>query len=188
MPPSDADVVRRVLAGDVEAFAVLVDRYSDQCTRYAARVVGNREDAEEAVQDAFVRAYRALGDYEDRDRFAAWLFRILINQCRTAAARAARREREHLNVSAETFDAAHAGPWAGDNPDAAERCARRDQLERALACLTPSHREAVVLRLADDLTYDEMAAVTGAGVSALKMRVTRAVARLREFLKETACV
>ena len=179
--PSDAAVVRRVLDGEADAFAILVDRYSERCARIAARVVGNPEDAEEAVQDAFVRAYRALGDYEERDRFSSWLFRILINQCRSAAARSARRER--------TFPGVEGGGAAAltdeATVDAAERYARRDQLERALARLRPEQREAVVLRLGEDLTYDEMAEVTGAGVSALKMRVTRAVARLRELLKET---
>ena len=179
--PSDAAVVRRVLDGDAEAFAILVGRYSDRCARFAARVVGNREDAEEAVQDAFVRAYRALGEYEERDRFSAWLFRILVNQCRSAAARAARRERTFSYAEAEEPAALPDETSA----DAAERYAQRDRLERALARLRPDQREAVMLRLGEDLTYDEMAELTGAGVSALKMRVTRAVARLRELLMET---
>lgn len=184
VPPSDAAVVRRVLAGDAEAFAILVDRYSDRCARYAVRIVGNREDAEEAVQDALVRAYRALGDYEERDRFSAWLFRILINQCRSAAARAARRERTFPDVDADLPGAApHDGVI-----DSAERYAQRDRLERALAQLRPEQREAVVLRLGEELSYDEMAMVTGAGVSALKMRVARAVARLRELLTEVYSV
>jgi len=183
VPLSDAAIVRRVLDGDVEAFAVLVDRYSERCARYAARVVGNREDAEEVVQDTFVRAFRALDDYRERDRFAAWLFRILINQCRTAARRAASRDR-----TVSLFDPERSGeppPVVGDD---AERYAERDRVERALARLAPEQREAVVLRLGEELTYDEMAAVTGAGVSALKMRVARALTRLRELLTEVHCV
>jgi RNA polymerase sigma-70 factor (ECF subfamily) len=181
--PSDSAVVRRVLDGDVEAFALLVDRYSGRCARYASRVLGDPDEADEVVQEAFVRAYRALGDYRERDRFAAWLFRILINQCRTAAQRAATRDRAFPRL-----DPDEAGDQLAYDDGAADRYAERDRLERALARLRPEQREAVVLRLGEELTYDEMAAVTGAGVSALKMRVTRAVARLRELLTEVHCV
>ena len=186
MPSSDSDslIVRRVLAGETEAFADLVHRYADRCARCATRIVGNREDAEEAVQDAFVRAFAALGEYREQDRFHAWLFRILINQCRSVAARSARRERTFPDV--EPDDAPPSGlpsPFMLD-----DRIADRDQLDRALARLVREQREAVVLRLGEELTYEEMADVTGAGVSALKMRVARGVSRLRALLTEVYCV
>jgi len=177
---TDAAVVERVLAGDADAYAILVDRYYDRFARYAVHMVGNREDAEEAVQDAFVRAYRSLGQYEERERFAAWLFRILMNQCRTVAALGRRRERTFPDVDPGELTLTDAG--------GAERQELRDRLERALAQLSPEQREAVVLRYGEDLSYDDMAAVTGAGVSALKMRVKRAFARLRELLQEAYCV
>lgn len=186
VPPTvpDALIVRRVLDGDTEAFALLVARYSDRCARCATRIVGNREDAEEAVQDAFVRAYEALGEYRERDRFYAWLFRILINQCRSVVARSARRELTFPDVepdAPETFQ-----PSALRTVD--DSLADRDRLERALGQLAPEQREAVVLHLGEELTYQEMAAATGAGVSAMKMRVARGVARLRALLTEVYCV
>jgi RNA polymerase sigma-70 factor (ECF subfamily) len=177
---TDAAAVERVLAGDVDAFAILVDRYYDRYARYAVRMVGNREDAEEALQDAFLRAYRSLALYEERERFGAWLLRILVNQCRTAAARRRRRERTFPDVDP-------AGLETSTSCDA-ERHALRDRLERALAQLPTEQREAVVLRYAEDLSYEDMAAITGAGVSALKMRVKRAFDRLRELLQEAYCV
>ena len=182
--PSDALIVRRVLDGDTEAFALLVRRYSDRCARCATRIVGNREDAEEAVQDAFVRAYAALGEYRERDRFYAWLFRILINQCRSVVARSARRERTFPDLEPDA---------GGDMPSTAsfaldDQLADRDRLERALAALVPEQREAVVLHLGEELTYEEMAEATGAGVSAMKMRVARGVVRLRALLTEVYCV
>src|ERR1043166_1675134 len=88
---ADAQIVERVLAGNVEAFATLVERYRDRCARYAMHMLGNREDAEEVLQDAFVRAYRSLARCEDPDRFGAWLFRILVNRCRTLVARGGAR-------------------------------------------------------------------------------------------------
>jgi RNA polymerase sigma-70 factor (ECF subfamily) len=176
---TDRAIIQEVLAGDVEAFSRLVDRHYDRCARIAMRILGNREDAEEAIQDAFLRAFRALASYEDRERFSAWLSRILINQCRTIRTRVQRREEvfSHLDLAdAELFADAEGVESAW--PD----------LERALAQLPADQREAVVLRYSDDLTYEEMARITGAGESALKMRVQRAFARLRALLQEVSNV
>jgi len=172
---SDRAIIQLVLSGDVEAYARLVDRHYARCARIAHRILGNREDAEEAVQDAFLRAFRALEDYEDRERFTAWLARILVNQCRSMLARTRRREAVFLDVDPRALDFAVAGieamgPWP--------------ELEHALAMLPVEQREAIVLKYADDLTYEEMARITGAGESALKMRVQRAFARLRALLQE----
>ena len=176
---TDREIIERILAGDVEAYASLVDRHYDRCARIAVRILGNREDAEEALQDAFLRAYRALGSYEDRERFSAWLTRILVNQCRTMLARTRQREAvfpdlETAALALATDERAPEGSWP--------------ELEHALARLPAEQREAVVLRYADDLTYAEMARITGAGESALKMRIQRAFARLRILLAEVYCV
>ena len=89
---SDVEAVRRVLGGDTEAYATLVARYRDRLARYAVHMLGNREDAEEALQDAFVRAYRSLERCDDGARFGAWLYGILVNRCRKIG-RASCRER-----------------------------------------------------------------------------------------------
>ena len=182
---TDAEVVRRVLAGDADAYAILVDRYYDRYARYAVHMVGNREDAEEALQDAFLRAYKALGRYEERAQFGGWLLRIVVNECRTMAARRRRRDRLFPDVGAPEWRAAEEGS-AADHP--AERAALREELERALARLPREQREALLLKYTEELSYDEIAAVTGAGTSALKMRVKRACERLREILLGAACV
>lgn len=176
---SDLTIINRVLDGDVEAYALVVDRHYQRCARIAVRIVGNREDAEEALQDAFFRAFNALGDYEDRERFSAWLTRIVINQCRTMLARTRQREAVFLDVDPAdvVFD---------ESTDEADEA--WPELEGVLALLPVSQREALVLRYADDLTYEEMSRITGAGESALKMRVQRAFARLRTLLSEVANV
>jgi RNA polymerase sigma-70 factor (ECF subfamily) len=176
---TDRAIIQQVLAGDVEAFARLVDRHYDRCARIAQRILGNREDAEEAIQDAFLRAFRALGTYEDRERFSAWLTRILVNQCRTVRARVERQAAVFTDVDvqeAERFTSS-----AHDSEDWPD-------LDHALAQLPPEQREAIVLRYADDLTYQEMSRITGAGESALKMRVQRAFTRLRALLREVSSV
>lgn len=173
--PTDAALVQRVLEGDVESFAVLVDRHHERCLRIALRLLGNSEDAEETVQDAFVRAYRALGRYEEREQFAPWLTRILVNRCRTAMSRRVRHGRTFVDdelaiAAAATRDSADGGMWRGE-------------VERALAALPAEQREAFVLKHVEELEYEAMAEITGAGVSALKMRVKRARERLRALLE-----
>jgi RNA polymerase sigma-70 factor (ECF subfamily) len=172
---TDAAVVRRVLAGDVEAFAILVDRHHQRCLRLAGRLVGNTQDAEEVVQDAFIRAFRALGRYEEREQFGSWLTRILVNRCRTSASRSARRAQTFVHDEA----AANAAAARGSTDSRVWRA----EIERALAALPAEQREAFVLKHIEELDYDAMARITGAGVSALKMRVKRACERLRMLLE-----
>lgn len=173
---TDAAVVRRVLDGDVEAYAILVDRYYDRLARFAVHMLGSREDAEEALQDAFLRAFRALDRYEERERFGAWLCRILVNQCRTTLAR-----RRHAELPLPAWGEGKLEPG---EPHPEEREALREEIDRALARLPAEQREAFLLRHVEELGYEEMAALTGAGVSALKMRVKRAADALRALLTE----
>jgi RNA polymerase sigma-70 factor (ECF subfamily) len=173
---TDAQIVARVLRGDAELYAELVKRYRARYARYALHMLGNREDAEEALQDAFTRAYRSLSRCEDPERFGAWLFRILVNRCRTVGARRGRRARTFVSDETALLEAAEEHP--------AERTAWREEIERALSRLRPEQREAFLLKYVEDLGYDEMAKMTGAGVSALKMRVMRACDRLRELLSD----
>jgi RNA polymerase sigma-70 factor (ECF subfamily) len=168
----DAADVRRVLAGDVDAYTRLVNRYYERCARYAVRMLGSRDDAEDALQATFIRAYRALDKYQERDRFSAWLYRILMNQCRSVAARRAHRERVFVREEAAFLSAPDQTPnWSGDD---------EEFVQRVLGELDPLLREAFVLKYVEELSYDEMSALTGAGVSALKMRVKRACERLRD--------
>jgi RNA polymerase sigma-70 factor, ECF subfamily len=173
---SDADLVRQVLAGDIGAYAELIARYRDRLGRYAVHMLGSREDAEEALQDAFVRGYRSLARCDDAARFGPWLHGILVNRCRTTGARVARRER--LLVRNE------AALNAASLPSDDERTELADQVSRALRRLAPEYREAFLLKHMDDLEYDEMARLTGVGVSALKMRVKRAREQLQAIFRE----
>jgi RNA polymerase sigma-70 factor (ECF subfamily) len=172
---TDAELVVRVIAGDAGAFTDLVARYHAACLRYAAHVLGDRMEAEDVVQETLLRAYRSLGRYQERQQFRPWLFRILINRCRSAVARkGARRLR-----SADPID-----------PDTVTLCdgsavvELRSRLTRAIAGLDDPHREAFLLKLGEGLEYGEIARITGASVSALKMRVKRARDLVRARWKE----
>lgn len=177
---ADPVLVRRVLDGDGRAFTALVDRHAAACLRFATRMLGSREDAEDATQEALLRAYRALGTYDERTVFRTWLFAILVNRCRTTLLRRARRERRVLTDD-EAVDRAAASSEARSTE-------LREELSSALERLDGDQREAFLLKHVEQLDYEEMAAVTGASISALKMRVKRACARLQDLLREDSDV
>jgi RNA polymerase sigma-70 factor (ECF subfamily) len=172
---SDADLVARVRRGDLAAYAELVARHRTSLERCAYHLLGNLEDAEDALQDALVRAYRAIDRCRQPERFRGWLLSILVNRCRTRLARPDPIARDLVASTAIDHAAA---------PDGTERASWREEIERALATLSPDQREAFLLRHVEDLTYEEIAALTGASVPALKMRVNRACERLRHLLED----
>src|SRR3954453_15517862 len=135
---TDAQIVARVLRGDAELYAELGERYRGSYARYALHMLGNREDAEEALQDAFTRAYRSLARCEDPERFGAWLFRILVNRCRTLGARRGRRAQTFVVDETAILEAAEEHP--------ADQAAWREEIDRALQQLRSEQREAFVLK------------------------------------------
>ena len=176
-PPDDTALVQTVLAGDVDAYGVLVNRYSAEYMRFAVRMLGTVEDADEVLHTAFYRAYQHLGSCEDPSRFGAWLYRIVVNECRTRASRRGLRERRLVRD-----EAALAQLPAKDRADG--QFALREELQRAIDQLSVENREAFVLKYVEELSYEEMSEITGAGISALKMRTKRACERLREILED----
>jgi RNA polymerase sigma-70 factor (ECF subfamily) len=172
---TDASYVERALGGDAAAFAALVDRHAPACLRYATRMLGSREDAEDATQDTLVRAYRALGRYDPSLSFRTWIMSILVNRCRTALLH---RQRRTSRVVLDEV-AVERAATIDESDDAL-----RDAIERALERIDPAQREAFLLKHVEMMSYEEMAAATGAGISALKMRVQRACDRLRVLLEE----
>ena len=172
---SDDEIIAAVLAGDDEAFSVLVSRYTAKYSRFAARMLGSREDGEEALQDAFVRAYRSLRKRDGTAAFGPWFHSILVNQCRTAATRRANRLRMLVDDEG-ALEQAIAPAQAGS--------AEKSEIELAITKLEIGQREVFLMKYVEDMSYDEIAEVTGVGVSALKMRVKRTADRLRELLGE----
>jgi RNA polymerase sigma-70 factor (ECF subfamily) len=175
--PPDAVVIARVLDGDVEAFALLVDRYQDEFTTYAKHMTGSADDAADIVQESLVRAYRSLRRCGDPARFKGWLFRIVSNQCKTHVTRRSRRGRDGLADVAAAIASPH-------EADADMRQAElRSELEAALRQLPADQREALVLRYLHDLSLQEMTEVAGASIPALKMRLKRGREALRSRLE-----
>ena len=175
---SDAHIVARVLRGDTGAYAMLVQRYQGQCMRYADRVLRDRAEAEDAVQETFISAYDALARYSEQARFRTWLFTILINRCRRRA-----QQRHRYERLAVTDDAALLEAPDDRSVEQLERDEQMEHVRMGLARLEPLLREAFLLRHVEGFDYEEMSGMTGAGVSALKMRVKRACEALRAHLE-----
>jgi RNA polymerase sigma-70 factor (ECF subfamily) len=169
----DAAIVKRVLDGDVEAFGVLVARYRTAFGRHAVGLCGDTDLAADAMQEAFIRAYDALATCEHPERFGAWFFRILRNQCHN------HRTRRRPAVPLDGLDAA--APGAAD--DRLARSELRGQMEAALARLPEAQREALLLRHLEGLSYGEMADLLGEREDRLRMRVHRARDAMRRELE-----
>jgi len=163
---TDAELVAQARSGQDAAFAALMGRYHAGCLRFAHHLLGDRLDAEDVVQETFVRAFRNLGRYEERDTFRAWLYRILVNRCRSAG-------RQLRIARARIVADDGAGERAAVPGESAMLDVHR-RLDRALAGLDARHREAFLLKVGEELEYEEIARLTGVTIPALKMRVKRA--------------
>jgi RNA polymerase sigma-70 factor, ECF subfamily len=178
METEAAAVLARARQGDHEAFRALVDEHSRSVFRLAYRMTGNQQDAEDVVQESFLRAYRQLGRFEARANFGTWLYRITAN-CAVdlMRSRQARRDQSH----AESLEVT--GPFVVSDGAGPERLAASAEIERrvnrAMDQLSPIERAAFTLRHYEGRTIDEIARALGLRTSAAKHSVFRAVRKLR---------
>lgn len=161
-------LLARARDGDADAFDALLRPRRARLWSVCLRVVGDRQDAEDALQDALTAAWLHLGSFRGEARFDTWLYRIASN----AALAVARRRRER---AVDPHDLPEDGDLLRDHAD---QVADVDRVRRALAALPEQFREAVVLREVADLTYEEIAAHQGVGVQTVKSRLNRARAQL----------
>lgn len=176
LDPADADqqIITSVLAGDRDAFGVLIHRYSDPLYRHAMGMTGSPDVAEDILQQSFIKAYNHLG--EVRGRFDAWLFRIVANGCKDWLKNI---RRTHVSYEEDDQPSTYATP-----DEDLDRTELRQDLDGALAQLSASLREAFVMKHVEGRSYEEMADLLGTTVGALKMRVHRARESLQSLLEE----
>ncbi len=171
--------VRAAQEGDMAAFEWLVKRHEERLFGFCTRWLHSNEDAREVCQDAFVRAWQALPEFEGRARFSTWLYQIALNLCRDRAKSRATRQSE----STITLDEVEAPPPCPRNtPDtSAELQSELQKLERGLAQLPEKLRAALVLTTMEDLSHEECAQVLGCSVRGIEGRVYRARQMLMEW-------
>jgi RNA polymerase sigma-70 factor (ECF subfamily) len=185
MEVDDAVLVALARAGDQDAFRGLVERHSRAVFRLAYRMTGNEMDAEDVVQEAFLKAYRALAQFESKSQFGSWLHRIVANCAYDALRSRARRDEEPLERTNEDGEATSLDP-AADAPGA-DRLVWGGQVRRrvkaALGRLSDTEKSAFVLRHYEGLSMEEIGGVLGVEANAAKHTVFRAVRKLREALE-----
>jgi RNA polymerase sigma-70 factor (ECF subfamily) len=179
-------VLARARQGDADAFRLLVERHSHAVFRLAYRMTGNEQDAEDVVQESFLKAYRQLGRFEARANFGTWLYRIVAN-CAVDLMRV--RQGRNEQRRSETLDVLNTDntPTDGQGP---ERLAESAEIGRritaAMSGLTPLERAAFTLRHYEGRSIDEIARALDLGTSSAKHSVFRAVRKLRVALAPLA--
>src|SRR5688500_1517592 len=171
---SDQVIIQRVLAGERDAFRLLISRYSDPLYRHALCMTGSPDVAEDILQLSFIKAYQHLA--EVRGRFDAWVFRIVANGCKDWLKNI---RRSHLSYDEDDQPSSYATP-----DEELDRSELRTDLDGALAALPASLREAFIMKHVEGRSYEEMADLLGTTVGALKMRVHRAREALQALLEE----
>ena len=190
MVGSDADAVARARAGDDDAFRVLVERYSRRIFGLAFRMTGNEHDAEDVVQETFLRAFRRLKQFESRANFGSWLYRIAVNCSFDFMRTRQRREERHNSIRAA--DPTNPDPsqesvqLVADDPTP-DRLTFSAEVQRevhsALERLSPKEKAAFVMRHFEGMSMKEIAGVLGIRTNATKNTIFRAVKKLRERLE-----
>ena len=176
-----AAILARARQGDGDAFRVLVERHSRAVFRLAFRMTGNEQDAEDVVQESFLRAYRQLGRFESRANFGTWLYRIVAN-CSVDLMRA--RQSRHDQSRGDSLEVVVSLPASeGHGPERlAESAEIATQVTEALRDLSALERAAFTLRHHEGRSIQEISQLLGIGTSAAKHSVFRAVKKLRVTL------
>ena len=186
---SDAIAVERTLAGDRDAYRVLVERHSQNVFRLAYRMTGNRHDAEEVVQEAFLRGYQKLSQFAARSNFGTWVYRIAANYAIDRMRQKQREDSRREAPRAADADGMEKDPLNNvrDEAPTPERLTQsielRKQMEQALAALSDAERTAFVMRHWEGCGIEEIAAVLKSSSNATKNTVFRAVQKLRLALQ-----
>ena len=186
MAGSDAAEVARARAGDETAFQALVERHGRAVFRLAYRMTGNEQDAEDVVQETFLKAYRRIGQFEDRAAFGSWLHRITANAAYDLLRVRSRKKEGGVETGSEDPAPDPLDAFESESPSP-ERIALSGQIARrvkaALARLSPQERAAFTLRHFEERPIREIASLLELDVSATKQSVFRAVRKLRQALE-----
>ncbi len=175
--PDEEAIIRRCLDGDKDSYSVLVDRYKAMAYNVAYRRVGDEETARDLAQESFIAAYAGLDRFRFGSKFSSWLYSIVLNKCR-----------DHLRQVRDTVSTDELAEVMPDKGMSPEQTASARQssgvLQRALDALPAEYREVLVLKHIEGLDYREIAAITGTGIPALKVRAHRGREMLKKILEK----
>lgn len=178
---ADAEIVARVLKGDKQAYALLIEAYKGPLFNLAFRMTGDYSDADDLTQETFIKAYQNLHQFDQEKKYFTWLYTIGINLIRNHLNRKAR---EHVQQTENRFFAGTQARGDGRGEGDAVSEEKLGRLEEAMQQLSVDLREAIVLKYHQDLTFEEVAAITGDTTGAVKMRIYRGLKQLRQLMEE----
>lgn len=169
---SDEVLIKDFVGGDSGAFEELMKRHEDKIFALASRMTGNRHDAMDATQDAFISAFRNARKFKGNSAFSTWLYRIAINACTDLL------RRKQRQVPVADVETGHPARTTTDD------IPLRMDLREALGTLSPDHREAVVMHDVGGYPYEDIAAITGVQLGTVKSRISRGRKKLAESLEQ----
>lgn len=179
-PEGDEAIARRVQDGDVNAFGLLVERYEQKLRRYARRFLFDRNDADDLIQDTFLKAYEGIQGYDPDKKFSPWIYRIahnvFLNELR------ARGSRPILSFDFDTIFAHIPARETAD--DLALRSEEKERVAKALRILDPKYREPLILFYFEDMAYREIADVLDIPTATVGVRIARAKQMVRKTLQD----
>lgn len=181
--PSDEDLIERFQGGDVYAFDLIVKRYKEQLLNFVYRFVGNQEEAEDIVQETFLRVYRKRNAYKRIAKFSTWIYTIAGNLSRTELRR--RKRRKLFSVTDMGFeDRDYEISDEGHNPEnQVDGVIQEEIIHKEINNLSPKFREVIILRDVQELSYEEISKIIKVPIGTVKSRVNRGRIRLQTQLK-----
>jgi RNA polymerase sigma-70 factor (ECF subfamily) len=175
MQQNDIQLIHHILSGDTRSYSVLIDRHKDLAFTIAYRLLNNREDAEEVVQDAFIKVYRSLSGFRQDSKFSTWLFRIVYN---TAISKKRSKKPDFHSMEDLTLLKDDSEPWeTEDNADEA----RSLMLEQAMRQLPEEDSVLIALFYIQESSVEEIHHITGLSKSNIKVKLFRARKKLQEL-------
>ena len=189
MTPSfdEKDCVRRALQGDREGFRALVEAYQGRIFRLVLQVIHSREDAEDIVQESFVKAYLSLNTFKGQSSFYTWLYRIAYNMAIDYQRRSSRRGGAPVELDEVHQTVTPADPGNIDGPqDMLVRKEQAARISKVMGELSEDHRVVITLREIDGLSYDEIAEVTGVSKGTVMSRLHYARKKMQDALRDYA--
>jgi RNA polymerase sigma-70 factor, ECF subfamily len=177
-PRSDIELVQEVRNGRRQAYTELMRRYQERVYWVARRIVGSHDDADDVVQETFVKAYLALGEFRGDSSFFTWIYRIAVNLSLNAL-----RKRQVLNYLHESELLSRILPSTDDPGKDLENAETESALARAVATLPEKQKAVFVMRYYDEMTYEEIGRVLKTSVGGLKANYFHALRKVREYMR-----
>jgi RNA polymerase sigma-70 factor (ECF subfamily) len=174
---SEAEIVARVLKGDRQSYALLVEKYKSPIYNLACRMTGSSDEANDLTQDTFIRAYQYLWRYDTRRKFFTWLYTLALNLIRSHL-----REKNKYNKTSEELSA-HL--LSDKNPSPETELIETQEIGVYLLRLDEDSRALLIMKYVQELSFEEITQVTGKSLSAVKMSVYRGLEKLKNLMNES---